>query len=616
MATKFAIETVFKATDMVSGTMRRMTRSVLKGGERMERAFVGVAKSSSKAAAAISGIGGAGFAGVAALSSADVRAQQLAKSVGVSVALAEQLAAASGSAGFEFDNVIDLVEEMNNKLGESAGLEEITPVTESLQLLGLSFEKIKNLAPEEQFKTITNAALQMEDAQKAAAAADILMGGEANKLIGVLRQQGRTVDDIIKKYDDMSIRSKESREGAEAFTSALSVVKFGAFGALKEMSGLLAAELTPALESLAKWMSENREQISAFVKIAAAGIGRLAKAIGSGLADGIKDLQSSDIGAFFEKAASSASALEGSIDEVFDVVRKTVAKISTFVQVMSYLAAATLAYRATLVAISVASRIAAATTIAMTVATTAWAAITKAAAAGMAALRGAILAVNFVMYANPIGLVIAAVVALIGVAGLLIANWDKVGAFFVGLWESVKGAFATAIDSIKAFSAPFTDMAGLLIASWGQVGAFFVGLWEGVKGAFATAIDSIKALIAPFMAVVDGVRKVWSKLRGEASEPIDAVINTHQKVIATTGDGLPSTGDAGSDPVGAEIGTPQKAMTTAGDGVISPQEGIVRSLNENRSSAEVTLRNETSARAEVTQQSGPMTLQIAESGAF
>ena len=310
MATKFAIETVFKATDMVSGTMRRMTRSVLKGGESMERAFVGVAKSSAKAAAAISGIGGAGFAGVAALSSADARAQQLAKSVGVSVALTEQLAAASGGAGFEFDNVIDLVEEMNNKLGESAGLEEITPVTESLQMLGLSFEKIKNLAPEEQFKTITNAALQMEDAQKAAAAADILMGGEANKLIGVLRQQGRTVDDIVKKYDDMSIRSEESREGAEAFTSALSVVKFGAFGALKEMSGLLAAELTPALESLAKWMSENREQISAFVKIAAAGIGRLAKAIGSGLADGIKNLKNSDVGAFFEKAASSASNLE------------------------------------------------------------------------------------------------------------------------------------------------------------------------------------------------------------------------------------------------------------------------------------------------------------------
>jgi len=579
MATKFAIETVFKATDMVSGTMRRMTRSVLKGGESMERAFVGVAKSSAKAATAISGIGGAGFAGVAALSSADARAQQLAKSVGVSVGLAEQLAAASGGAGFEFDNVIDLVEEMNNKLGESAGLEEITPVTESLQILGLSFEKIKNLAPEEQFKTITNAALQMEDAQKAAAAADILMGGEANKLIGVLRQQGATVDDIIKKYDDMSIRSEESREEAEAFTSVLSVVKFGAFGALKEMSGLLAAELTPALESLAKWMSENREQISAFVKIAAAGIGRLAKAIGSGLADGIKDLQSSDIGAFFEKAASSASNLEGSIDEVFDVVRKTVAKISTFVQVMSYLAAATLAYRATLVAISVASRIAAATTIAMTVATTAWAAITKAAAAGMAALRGAILAVNLVMYANPIGLVIAAVVALIGVAALLIANWDKVGAFFVSLWEGIVAKFTAAVEKITGIFSSVTDL-------FGSIGDLinFDSMFDGL-------VSSAEEALSDVMGMFSGI----------------------QNAFGAVGDFF-GFGDDTETPVPRSPA--EAAPAAAGDGVSSPQEGIVRSLNENRSSAEVTLRNETSARAEVSQQSGPMTLQIAESGAF
>ena len=579
MATKFSIETVFKATDMISGTMRRMTRSVLKGGESMERAFVGVAKSSTKAAAAISAIGGAGVAGVAALSAADVRARQLAKSVGVSVDLAEQLAAASSGAGFEFDNVIDLVEEMNNKLGESAGLEEITPVTESLQILGLSFEKIKNLAPEEQFKTITNAALRMEDAQKAAAAADILMGGEANKLIGVLRQQGKTVDDITKKYGDMSIRSKESREGAQEFTSALSGVKFGAFGALKEMSGLLAAELTPALKTLSKWMSENREQIAAFVKTAAKALGRLAKTISAGLMDGIEDLKGSDVGAFFKKAASGAAGLEDSVDGVFEVVRKTAATISTFVQVMTYAGGATLAYRAALVAMSVASDIATAKTIAMAAATTAWAAITKTAAAGMAVLRGVILAVNIAMYANPIGLVISAVVALIAVIGLLVANWGTVSAFFTDLWDGIVTTFTAAVDKISGIFGSVADL-------FGSIGDL-VNFDSMFNGLVSSAEDALGEIMGMFAGVQDAFGAVGD--------------------FFGFGDGTETP--APRSPV-------EPAPAAAGDGVSSPQEGIVRGINENKSSAEVTLRNETNGTAEVTQRSGGMNLNIMSSGAF
>lgn len=153
-------------------------------------------------------------------------------------------------------------------------------------------------------------------------------------------------------------------------------------------------------------------------------------------------------------------------------------------------------------------------------------------------------------------------------------------AFNIVLWANPIGVVIGAITALVAIAA-------LLIANWDKVTAFFVGLWEGIKGAFVTAIDGIMAVVNPFIEVVNSVRSIWDKLRGTVSEPIEAEINTRQNVI-----------------------------TTAGDGVISPQEGIVRSLNENRSSAEVTLRNETNATAEVSQQRGPMNLQIANSGAF
>lgn len=580
MATRFAIETVFKATDMISGTMRRMTRSVMKGGESMEAAFKGVAKSSAKAAGAIAGIGGATFAGVAALSSADAQAQKLAKSVGLSVDLAEQMAAASAGAGFEFDNIIDLAEEMNNKLGESAGLKELTPVTESLQILGLSFKKIKDLSPEDQFKAITNAALAMEDGQKAAAAADILMGGEANKLIGVLRQQGKTLDDVTGKYSDLSIRSEESRKGAADFTAELSGVKFGAFGALKEMSGLLAAELTPALKTLSKWMSENREQIAAFVKTAAKALGRLAKTISAGLMDGINDLKGSDVGAFFKKATSTASGLEESIDGVFDVVRKTAATISTFVQVMVYAGAATLAYRAALVASSVASNIMTAKTVAMTVATSAWSAVTKAASAGMAVLRGALLAVNLAMYANPIGLVIAAVVALIAAVALMVTQWDTVAAFFTDLWGGIVAAFSAAAAKISDIFGTVTDLFG----SAGDL-VNFDGMFDGL-------VTSAEEALGDIMGMFAGV----------------------QDAFGSVGDFFGFGDDTETPAPRAPVG---QAPGVAGDGVASPQEGVMRSINENKNSAEVTLRNDVpNTTAEPYGATRGMNLNIMNSGAF
>lgn len=229
--------------------------------------------------AALGGLVAGITSGVSAIASADTRAQQLAKSVGLSVDLAEQLGAAGASAGFEFENIIDLAEEMNNKLGESAGIEEITAVTESLKILGLGYEEIRALAPEQQFKAIADAAIQMENAQEAASAADMLFGSEANKLIGVLRQQGASIDQITAQYQNLTFRTEESRKGSQAFTDAMNNLSFGGMSALQEFGGILAAELTPMLRSLSDWMTVNRGLIQDGISRIAEGIGVFSEAV-------------------------------------------------------------------------------------------------------------------------------------------------------------------------------------------------------------------------------------------------------------------------------------------------------------------------------------------------
>ncbi len=64
---------------------------------------------------------------------------------------------------------------------------------------------------------------------------------------------------------------------------------------------------------------------------------------------------------------------------------------------------------------------------------------------------------NAAMSANPIGLVIAGIGALIGVGYLLIKNWDKVKEWFVTLWNNPKEALLQFIEGIRSkFSGIFS----------------------------------------------------------------------------------------------------------------------------------------------------------------
>lgn len=113
---------------------------------------------------------------------------------------------------------------------------------------------------------------------------------------------------------------------------------------------------------------------------------------------------------------------------------------------------------------------------------------------------------NTVMAANPIGLIIIAVVGLIGVITLLVKKWDVVKAALIkgvkAVWNFIK-KFGAAILAIL-FPIPAAIIAGImlvvknwetiknaLIAGAKAVGNFFVGIWETIKNAFITAFKTI-----------------------------------------------------------------------------------------------------------------------------
>lgn len=207
-------------------------------------------------------------AGVTVVNSQTAEHMRLAKSLNVSGEAFSAWGGLAKEAGFEADAVGDLMEEMTNKLGESKGLGEITPVTESLQMLGLAFEDLENLSPEQQFQTIASAIKNMDDAQAAQSAADILMGGEANKFFGYLRTRKEGVNELLDQQKKLNLMSDEGREGALKYSQSVGRLGGVVSSAAGEFSGLVGGVLAPYIEGLAPkigaMFDEHRDDIKAF----------------------------------------------------------------------------------------------------------------------------------------------------------------------------------------------------------------------------------------------------------------------------------------------------------------------------------------------------------------
>lgn len=140
-----------------------------------------------------------------------------------------------------------------------------------------------------------------------------------------------------------------------------------------------------------------------------------------------------------------------------------------------------------------------------------------------AAQEGATVAqwlLNTAMNANPIGIIIAAITALVTAFVLL---WNKSEAFrefWVGLWEVISGAVSDAVDFITGV---FTEAWEVIKELWSGAADFFKGIWSGIKNAFSKAKDwladvfSFEAIKEAWGSVVDFFEGIWSGIENAFS---------------------------------------------------------------------------------------------------
>ena len=158
-------------------------------------------------------------------------------------------------------------------------------------------------------------------------------------------------------------------------------------------------------------------------------------------------------------------------------------------------------------------------------------ALTAAEAANAAATMGASGAFsifNAVLAANPIGLIVTAVAALVAAliwfftqteTGQQIWSsfvdwikqaWQGIADFFVNLWSGISEGASTLWDGVVA---AWTAYVETVKAVWGAIGTFFSDLWTGIQEFASVAWTAITSTVmAIIQSFIDGFMNIWSNI--------------------------------------------------------------------------------------------------------
>jgi hypothetical protein len=156
-------------------------------------------------------------------------------------------------------------------------------------------------------------------------------------------------------------------------------------------------------------------------------------------------------------------------------------------------------------------------------------------------IRAAQMAAAWLIAMGPIGWIIAAV---IGLVALIIANWDNIKNFTVGVfqaiwgfiqmvWNGIVGGISAALSWIwgvitSVFGAVWGFISGLFTGIWN----FIVGVWQGIGSAIKGALDWIWGVISgAFTTIRDFVSGIFSGIAGAVKGAWDAVGNAIKSAI-------------------------------------------------------------------------------------
>lgn len=294
-----------------------------------------------------------------------------------------------------------------------------------------------------------------------------VFGKSGADMIPLLQGGSDAIQDLIKQSDElgMTFSNDEAKASAE-FCDSLDVLKKSAKGLVNTIGKQLIPVITPLLQSMAKWISANRELISA------------------------------KVGEFLEEFKAALPQIKEFLIGVFTGINNTATALGGWGPLLQNSGKLFLAIKA----IQMATWLKGTTKAVLMLSKSFLKAIPVIIRFGVALLS------------NPIGWVAAAIAGLVTAGYFLYKNWDKVVKFIKDMWKGIKNFFSNIFSNITGlFDTGFIKSILDLLKKFNPV-TLVMNAIDGIFNYFkkVSLIDEGSKLIKSFG---DGIVKTWNSIK-------------------------------------------------------------------------------------------------------